>query len=123
MGRLEDGRRRRSYRYFVAALLLAMLVLVTGCASDNFPVVRVVNHTSVAVDVQLVPVDGSDGSVILKDLKPGGEVGYSRIASGCSAVQLVAKDPQGLVIARSPSPVCNPSTWVIEMAGASPSPS
>jgi hypothetical protein len=115
-----DGRPRR--KPLVAALLLAVS-LVSGCGSDAFPVVRVVNHTGMAVDVLMVPVGGSDGSVILTDLKPGSEIGYDRIAKGCSQVQLVAEDSRGVVIARSPSPLCNPSTWVIEAPEASPGPS
>jgi hypothetical protein len=119
---LADGAGGRWSRRFAAALFLS-IILVSGCALDSFPVVRIVNHSDVNVVVSMATVDGSAESVIVPGLKPGTEIGFDRIAKGCSQVQLVAKDSNGVVIARSPSPVCNPSTWVIESSGTSPGPS
>ena len=90
--------------------------MVAGCALDNHPVVRIVNHAGVAVDVSIVEVGSTNEKVIETNMKPGMEVTYDRLPSDtCSPVQLVAKNQQGIEIARNPGPICRPSEWVIEV--------
>ena len=67
------------------------------------------------VDVFIAPVGASDGSLVWTGLTPGQGVGYDRIPRGCSEVEFIAKDGTGTLVARSPSPVCRPSVWVIRL--------
>ncbi len=112
--------RRHGHILAIGAFGLA-LGLVAGCTSDNHPVVRIVNHANVAVDVMIVDEGSDNEKVIETNMKPGMEVTYDRLPSDqCSPVQLVAKNQQGTEIARNVGPICRPSTWVIEMPGSSP---
>jgi hypothetical protein len=99
-----------------SALVMVMCVALVGCfVSDNHSIIWIENRTDTVVSVYMVGVGESDfSSRIIAAIDPG--LGYSwfDIAEGCTAVQLVAKDESGAVIARSPTPVCRPSTWVIE---------
>jgi len=97
---------------FALMLCLAMV----GCgASDQYSVIWVENQTDAVVDVFLVRVGESGGSIVIHDLNPGMEYGYSDIAEGCNDdLQLLAKDLTGTVISRSPTPLCRPSRWAID---------
>jgi len=101
--------------------VLVAIGLVSGCASDDHPIVWIENQTNVAVDVYLGPVGASDGGLIEAGLPPGLGVSYDRLG-GCADLELIAKDPSGTVIARSASPVCRPSTWVIKLPASSSAP-
>ena len=94
-----------------------MCAALVGCASDQYPVIFLENHTDSVVDVYMVRVgefDFSSRSPIVRDIDPGSSYPWSNIAEGCTDVQLVALDQRGAEIARSPTPVCRPSTWVID---------
>ena len=99
----------------LSALLLVVAFALVGCASDQYSVIFVENQTQAVLDVFLVPVGETDGSEVIMDIEPGTEYPYSDIAEGCSdRLQLLAMDQGGVVIARSPMPLCRPSRWVIE---------
>ncbi len=107
------------------ALCACLLSLLGGCGQlDNHPVAWIENRTIVTVDVLAVRVGESDGALITKGLKPERGISYDRLPSNaCREGQFIAKDANGVVIARSTSPVCSPSTWIIELPGASANPS
>jgi hypothetical protein len=98
-----------------SALVLVMCVALAGCfSSDNVSIIWIENRTDTVVDVFLVRVGESDGSHIA-DVQPGLGYSYFDIAEGChDDFQLVAKDDDGVTIARSSPPLCRPSTWGIE---------
>jgi hypothetical protein len=99
-----------------SALVLAMCVALVGCfVSDNHSIIWIENRTDTVVGVFLVRVGESDGSYIARAVQPGLGYSYFDIAEGChDDLQLVAKDDDGVTIARSSPPLCRPSTWVIE---------
>jgi hypothetical protein len=88
---------------------------LAGCfATDQYPVISIENRTETTVDVFMVEVGESDGSRVISGIEPGTSYPFSNIAEGCSDIEFVAKDESGIVVARSPTPVCRPSTWVVE---------
>jgi hypothetical protein len=99
-----------------SALVMVLCLALVGCVtSDNHSIIWIENRTDTVVDVFMVGVGESDfNSRIITGIDPG--LGYSwfDIREGCTDIQFVAKDKSGAVIARSPTPVCRPSTWVIE---------
>ena len=102
-----------------SALVVAMCAALVGCFGSNHPsIIWIENRTDTVVDVFLVRVGESDGSHVGRvalDVQPGLGYSYFDIAEGChDEFQLVAKDDDGVTIARSSPPVCRPSTWVIE---------
>jgi hypothetical protein len=97
------------------ALLVALCLAVAGCfPSDQYSVISIENRTETTVDVFMVEVGQSDGSRVVSGIEPGTSYPFSNIVEGCSDVELVAKDESGAEVARSPTPVCRPSTWVVE---------
>jgi hypothetical protein len=99
--------------------LVMVCVALVGCFGSNHPsIIWIENRTDTAVDVFLVRVGESSARPVADvalDVQPGLGYSYSDIADGCNdAFYLVAKDNDGVTIARSSPPVCRPSTWVIE---------
>ena len=99
--------------------LVVVCAALAGCfGSDNVSIIWIENRTDTVVDVFLVRVDDSDGSSVGRvalDVQPGLGYSYFDIAEGChDEFYLLAKDDDGITIARSSPPVCRPSTWVVE---------
>ena len=99
-----------------SALVLLLCVALVGCFGTDHPsIIWIENHTDTVVDVFLVRVGEADGGRVALDVQPGLGYSYFDLAEGCHDVfQLVARDANGVEIARSSPPVCRPSTWVIE---------
>lgn len=103
-----------------SALVIVMCIALVGCFgfSNEPSIVWIENQTDTVVDVFLVRVGEPDDSPmfdIANDVQPGLGYSYFDIAEGCNDdFYLVAKDDDGVTIARSSPPVCRPSTWVIE---------
>jgi hypothetical protein len=98
-------------------LVMVLCVALVGClASDHHSIIWIENRTDTVVSVYLVGVAESDfGSRVVAGMDPGQGYSYFDIAEGCTDLHLVAKDAaSGAVVARSPTPVCRPSTWTIE---------
>jgi hypothetical protein len=100
----------------LAAVPLVVGVVLSGCfASDQYTVIQIENRTDTTIDIFLVTPSGDpNGSQVLTAVEPGTAYPYSNIAEGCSDAQLVAKDDTGRVVGLSPTPLCRPSTWVID---------
>ena len=92
---------------------------VTGCASDNYPVVDVQNDSGEPVRV-VMRYSGGD-VVVTENLPPGLSYPHSEMGT-CDDATLIAFDLDGTEIARKEGPICRPSTWVIPPSSA-PAPS
>ena len=100
-------------------LVIMMCVGLVGCfGSNEGSIIWIENRTDTVVDVFLVRVDDVAGrpvADVANDVQPGLGYSYSNIAEGChDELYLLAKNDDGVAIARSSPPVCRPSTWVIE---------
>ena len=92
------------------AIALVLCVALGGCfGSDNQSIIWIENRTDTVVGVYLVDAGESEGPKVIHGIEPGLGYSWSDIAEGCNdGLQLVAKDPSGNSIARSPTPLCRP---------------
>ena len=110
-----------------AALAASIALVLAGCiATDNHPVITIDNRLDVPVVITFVNAAGDEGPLLSRiaahqgyaiDVFPSG-------SDHCTTGYMVARDIEsGEELARSPNPVCRPSTWTIEArAGGSGSP-
>jgi hypothetical protein len=104
-------------------ILLLCLVAVAICAcnlfsQDDHPVLMIENRSAQTVDIFVVTSTGEERIESTK-IGPGQTLPYDRMGRCLDAV-LVARDQQGREVDRSDTPICRPSIWIIDGAGASP---
>lgn len=108
----------------IALSLISVVVLgasVAGCASDQIPVVMVDNRLAIPVTVVFVNDAGTESRVI-ETVSAHTSYPVDAFSSDhCTPGVLIARDKStGAEVARSKSPVCRPSRWIIEAPTASP---
>lgn len=104
-------------RLAVVALLAGA---VAGCATDQHPVIMIDNQLAIPVTVVFVSEAGAESSVA-REVPARSQYPVSIFPTDrCTPGVLVARDPTtGAEVARSTSPVCRPSRWVIPAAPSS----
>ena len=105
-----------------AAMALVVVVgALAGCATDNHPVIMVDNRTHTEITVVFIDQAARESSMV-GAIAPGTRYPIENFpASGCKVGVLVARDTaSGAEVARSASPVCRPSTFVVEAPSAPP---
>jgi hypothetical protein len=97
---------------WLAFLLAAVL---GACGSDNHPVIMIENRLSAPVTVVFLNSAGQESSVA-ETISPGLEYSVDVFPTDhCTPGVLIARDKAtGAELARSESPVCRPSRWIIE---------
>lgn len=98
----------------VSAPLLAVALLLAGCASDQYPVFEVRNETGQVIDVIIRYAAGD--VPVFDGLEPGQSIGHSRMGD-CDDGIAIAFDQSGRELGRTGPPVCRPSVWVVTGPG------
>jgi hypothetical protein len=102
-------------RAWAIASALLVVTVVAACGSDNHPVIVIENRLSGPVTVVFLNSAGQESSLV-ETISPG--LAYSVDAfptDHCTPGVLIARDQAtGGEVARSVSPVCRPSHWIIE---------
>ena len=111
---------RSGSRLGPAVLLAAVLA---ACGSDNHPVIVIENDLALPVTVVFLNSVGKESSLI-QTIAPGLVYTVDVFPTDrCTPGVLIARDQAtGTEVARSQSPVCRPSRWVIDAPRASATP-
>jgi hypothetical protein len=94
---------------------LLLAAILGACASDNHPVIVIENRMSAPVTIVFLNSGGQESSLV-DTISPGLEYSVDVFPTDrCTPGVLVARDKAtGAEVARSQSPICRPSHWIIE---------
>jgi hypothetical protein len=117
---VHGGRRKRKARRAILFFGIVFAATFGACGSDNHPVIVIENNLPDPVTVVFVNTDGQESSLV-EAISPGFQYSVDVFSTDkCTPGVLVARDTTtGAEVARSQSPVCRPSHWVIGIPGGS----